>query len=61
MTENPNVKILIAVILIISVILLTTTLSKGRAIAVVNYLITRGIKKERLNFKVTAKEPGCRQ
>jgi outer membrane protein OmpA-like peptidoglycan-associated protein/tetratricopeptide (TPR) repeat protein len=52
MNENPNIKILISGYTDnVGKPADNLTLSKGRAIAVVNYLLNKGVKNERLNFK----------
>src|ERR1041385_8066327 len=52
MNENPGMKILISGYTDnVGSPADNLTLSKGRAVAVVNYLLTKGIKTERLSFK----------
>jgi outer membrane protein OmpA-like peptidoglycan-associated protein/tetratricopeptide (TPR) repeat protein len=52
MNENPNIKILISGYTDnVGKPADNLTLSKGRAVAVVNYLSGKGVKNERLNFK----------
>ena len=52
MNENPNIKILISGYTDnVGKPADNLTLSKGRAVAVVNYLISKGVKNERLSFK----------
>jgi outer membrane protein OmpA-like peptidoglycan-associated protein len=52
MNENPNIKILISGFTDnVGKPADNLILSKGRAVAVVNYLISKGVKNERLSFK----------
>ena len=52
MNENPNIKILISGYTDnVGKPADNLALSRGRAVAVVNYLVNKGVKNERLNFK----------
>jgi outer membrane protein OmpA-like peptidoglycan-associated protein len=52
MNENPNMKILISGFTDnVGKPADNLKLSTGRAVAVVNYLVAKGLKKERLSFK----------